>query len=94
MNIEEPVAETANTANSAEVPEKKKKFDVQAFLRRYRSLGLPNAKKMRKRTRIEALIAERNFYAEMVRDRYSLWLRCAQRLSLTPALAKSLPRIA
>lgn len=45
------------------------KTNVRAFLNRYRSLGLPGAKKMRRKTRLEHLAtitAERDFYKSMI----------------------------
>ena len=51
----------------SEAAEKPKKRTIQEFLKQYRSLALPNAKRFRKRTKIQNLDAERAFMVEMVR---------------------------
>lgn len=43
----------------------KAKISVKQFLARYRALGLPGAKKFRKKTRLQELTLQRDWYAEI-----------------------------
>jgi len=53
--------------NGPAVDNVKPKVDVKGFLRRYRELGLPGAKKFRRKTRLAQLTGERDFYLDMVK---------------------------
>lgn len=68
---EQGTTEGQEVRSEGQVPKKKEKFDIKAFLRRYRSLGLPNAKKMRRRTRLQELQDANGLLQKMLHE----WVR-------------------